>query len=131
MVYNWKAIITILKTSVSMAENKMLKIVGASTPPFLIPFVTRSGSEYSSSFWTRASMQSWNCPTMIMNRAGQPNCVIFFQSPSRLTVSNALEGVECFGRVDIGYVEINILFLAFLLEMPCCKAKNLLFFCPF
>ena len=38
-VTDWKAIITVLKASVSMAENTMLNSVGASTQPCWTPFV--------------------------------------------------------------------------------------------
>ena len=68
----------------------MLESVGASAQPYLTPFDTGNDSEYSLSFWTRASMPSWNCHTIVMNPAGQPNFAIIFQSSSRLTVSNAL-----------------------------------------
>ena len=61
-----------------------------STQPCLTPFVTGNGSENSPSFWTLASIPLWNCCTIAMNLAGQPNFAIIFQSPSRLTVSNAL-----------------------------------------
>ena len=37
-----------------------------------------------------SSIPSWNCRTIAMNLAGQPNFAINFQSPSRLTVSNDL-----------------------------------------
>ena len=68
----------------------MLNSVEASRQPCLTPFVTGNGSENSPSFWTLASIPSWNCRTIAMNLAGQPNFAIIFQSPSRLTVSNAL-----------------------------------------
>ena len=78
-----------LKASVSMAENIILNSVEASTQPCLTPFVTRNGSENSLSFWTLASIPAWNWRIIAMNLAGQPNFAKF-QSPSRLTVSNAL-----------------------------------------
>ena len=78
------------KASVSMAENIMLNSVEASTQPCLTPFVTGNGSDYSPSFWTLASIPSWNYRTIAMNLAGQPNFAIIFQSLSRLIVSNAL-----------------------------------------
>ena len=68
----------------------MLKGVGTNTRPWLTPFVTGNGSEYSPSFWTRASMHSWNRHTIALNLDGQPNFAIIFQSPSRLNVTNAL-----------------------------------------
>ena len=60
------------KASVSMTENIMLNTVEASTQPCLTPFVTGNGSDNSSSFWTLASIPSWNCRTIAMNLAGQP-----------------------------------------------------------
>ena len=60
------------KASVSMAENIMLNSDEASTQPCLTPFVTGNGSENSLSFWTLASIPSWNYRTIAMNLAGQP-----------------------------------------------------------
>ena len=54
------------KASVSMAENIMLNSVEASTQPCLTPFVTGNGLENSPSFWTLASIPSWNCRTIAM-----------------------------------------------------------------
>ena len=68
----------------------MLNSVEASTQPCLTPFVTGKGSENSPSFWTLASIPLWNCRTIAMNLAGQPNFAIIFQSPLRLAMSNAL-----------------------------------------
>ena len=91
------------KASVSMAENIMLNSVEARTQPCLNPFVTGNGSE-NAVILTLASILSWNCLTIAMNLAGQPNFAIILQSPSWLTVSNAL-----------------IMFLAFLLKLSCCE----------
>ena len=77
------------KASVSMAENIMLKRVGAKTQPCFTPLVTGNASEYSPSSCTLAFMPSWNCWTIAMNFAGQPNLAMIFHSPSRQTVSNA------------------------------------------
>ena len=52
-----------------------------------------------------------NYRSIAINLAGQPNVVIIFQSQSRLTVSKALKF----------HVEVHILFLIFLLEIPGCK----------
>ena len=68
----------------------MLNSVEAITQPCVTLIVTGNGSENSPSFWILASIPSWNCRTIAMNLAGQPNLAIIFQSPSRLTVSNAL-----------------------------------------
>ena len=46
---------------------------------------------------------------MAINLAGQPNVAIIF--PSRLTVKS-------FDTVDKGHVEVRILYVVFLLEMP-------------
>ena len=56
------------KAAVSMAENTMLNRAGPSTQPCLTPFVTGNGSENSLSFWTRASIPSWNCLTIAINK---------------------------------------------------------------
>ena len=45
----------------------------------------------------------------------QPNFTLIFQRPSRRTVSNALV------RSTKIMVEVHVLFLAFLLKLPCCK----------
>ena len=103
------------KASVSMAENIMLNSVEASTQPCLAPFVIGNGSENSPSFWTLASIQSWSCRTTAMNLAGQPKLCHNF--PKSLTTDN----VKCFGKVDKGHIESHILFLAFLLKLPCCE----------
>ena len=77
------------KASVSMAENIMPKRVGAKTQPCFTLLVTGNGSEYSRSSCNLAFMPSWNCWTIAMNFAGQPNLAMIFHSPSRQTVSNA------------------------------------------
>ena len=77
--------------SVSMAENIILKRVGASTQPCFTPFVTKNGLENSPSFWTLACMPSWNWRTIVMNLAGQPKVAIILHRPSRQTVSKAFE----------------------------------------
>ena len=68
----------------------MLISVEVSTQPSSTSFVTGNVSENSQSFWIHASIPSWNCRTIALNLAGQPNFAIILQSPSRLTVSNAL-----------------------------------------
>ena len=68
------------KAAVSMAENIMLNRVKASTQPCLASFVTGNGSENLPSFWTRASIPSWNCLTIAMTLVGQPNFAIIFHS---------------------------------------------------
>ena len=50
-----------------------------------------------------------------MNLARQPDFFIIFQSPARLAVSNALV------RSTKVIVETRILFLVFLLKLPCCE----------
>ena len=53
-----------------------------------------------------------NCQTIAINLAGQLNVVIIFHKPIT---------ADCFKRfdtVDKGHVEVHILFLIFLLEMP-------------
>ena len=89
------------KASVRMAENIMLNSVEASTQPCLTPFVTGNGSENSPSFWTVASIPSWNCSTIVINLAGQPNFAIIF------TKSLTTDCVKCFGKVDKGHVEVH------------------------
>ena len=66
----------------------MLNSVEVSTQHYLTPFVTGNGSEKSPLFWTLAIIQSWNCCTIAINLAGQPNFAINFQSSSQVTVSN-------------------------------------------
>ena len=78
------------KATVSMAENIMLNRDGVRKQPCLAPFVTGNGSENSPSFWTRASIPSWNCLSIAMNLVGQPNFAIIFQRPAWLTVSHSL-----------------------------------------
>ena len=102
------------KASVSMAENIMLNSVEASTQPCLTPFVSGNGSEDSQSFWTLASIPSWNCRTIVMNLTTAKLCLNF---PKSL----ATDFVKCFGKVDKGHVEVHILFLTFFLKLPCCK----------
>ena len=53
----------------------MLNSVEASIQPCFTPFVTGNGSENSPSFWTLASIPSWNCRTIAMDLAGQPKKV--------------------------------------------------------
>ena len=53
-----------------------------------------------------------------MNLCGQPNFAIIFQSPPRLTVSNAFVGV------DKGHVEVNILFLSAMFVIQTLKTKS-------
>ena len=96
------------KASVSMAENIMLNSVVASTQPCLTPFVTGNGSENSPSFWTLASIPSWNWHTIAMNLAEHPNSLTTYCGKS-------------FCKVDKGHVEVHILFLAFLLKLSCCE----------
>ena len=93
----------------------MLNSVGASTQPCLTSFVTGTGSDYSPSFWARGSMPSRNCRTIAINLAGQQNYAIIFPKPITTYC------VKCFGKVDKGHVEVHILFVAFLLELPSCK----------
>ena len=78
------------KTPVIMGRNIMLNSVGASSQPYLTPLVTKIGSNNSPSFWNRERIPSWNCRIIAMNLTGQSNFVVIFQSPSRLTESNAL-----------------------------------------
>ena len=70
------------KASVSMAENIILNSVEASTHPLLNSICHREWIRKLPSFWTLASIPSWNCCTIAMNLAGQPNFAIIFQSPS-------------------------------------------------
>ena len=95
----------------------MLNSVEASTQPCLTPFVTGNGSENSPSFWTLASIPSWNCRTIAMNLAGQPKLCHNF--PKSVTT----DCVKCFGKVDNGHVEVHILFLAFVLKLSCRAVK--------
>ena len=60
------------------------------------------------------NLASWNCRTIAMNLAGQPHIVMTFKGPSWLTVSN--HSVRSI-KVEL----ISTLFLAFLLELLCCK----------
>ena len=94
------------KASASMAENIMLNMAEniKDTQPCLTPFVTGNGYRNSESFWSRASISSWNCRTIAINLAGQPNFA---------------GCVKCFGKIDKGYVEVHILFLGFLLKLSC------------
>ena len=84
----------------------MLNSVEASTQPCLTSFVTGNGSENSPSFWTLASIPSWNCRTIAMNGRTAKLCHNF---PKSLTT----DCVKCFGKVDKGHVEVHTLFLAF------------------
>ena len=79
------------KASVSMVENVMLNsVTGASTHPFDSIYYRKWFRELSIILDPCKHMSSWNCRTIAINLAGKPNFAIIFQSPSRLTVSNAL-----------------------------------------
>ena len=79
-----------LKASVSMAENIMLKRIGARTHPCFTPFETGNGWDISQLSWALASMPSWSCCTMATNFWGHLYFAMILQRPSLLTVSKAL-----------------------------------------
>ena len=77
----------------------MLTSVGASTKPCLTSFVIGNGSEYTLSFWTRATMP-WNCRTIAMTV--QPQFAV------RFLKSITTQCAECFGEVDKRHAELHI-----------------------
>ena len=76
------------KASNIIAENMMLKRVGAKIHPCLSQLVTGKATELSPLSCTLACRPSWNC--QMRNFSGQPYFAMILQRPSRLTVSNAL-----------------------------------------
>ena len=89
-----------------MAENMRLNKVGARTHPCFTPLETWNGSEFSPLSWTLASM-----PHDAYKLTGAT--ILCHNSPEAIST----DGVKRFRQIDKGGVEVNILFLALLLEL--------------
>ena len=96
--------------SVSIAENMRLTRVRASTQPCFTPLETAEVSPLSC---TLASMPSWNWLIMAMNFLGQPYLAMILHWPSLLI--NSVEGL---GRIDIGRVQVSVLFQRRFFKLP-------------
>ena len=66
----------------SVVVNNMLNSVGASTHPFLSPFITGKASDDWPSLRTYASIPSWSKCSRVTNLGGQPNFDMIFLIPS-------------------------------------------------
>ena len=78
-----------LKASSSIADRNIEKNVGASTHPFLTPFVIANVSETSPPFLTFTIIPVCRLSIMVMNFSGHPYFLSSCHSPVLPTVSNA------------------------------------------
>ena len=100
------------KGSDSIAENSMLNRVGASTQPCFSPLVTKKGSEYSPPSCTLVFMPSWNCRTIAINLAGQPNLAMILKQPLTADSVRGFSeihegGIETFSSAEAPYTKGN------------------------
>ena len=101
------------KASVSIAENIMLNSVGARTQPCFTPFVTGKGVE--------DSLSSRSLHSIVKRSDHLDEFVWASELAHDLPETVAADGVECFGEVDKCCVKVDILFLAFFLQLTCSK----------
>ena len=101
------------KVSVSIAENIMLKRVGASTQPWFTPLVTGNGAEDSSSVVQDVGLHAIVELSHLQDESVRaPELAHHFLEPLT-TVS-----VKGLGKVDKGRVQVDIFFLTFFLQLP-------------
>ena len=92
------------------AMEVRLKRVGAMTQPCFTPLVTANGWDASLLACTLACMPSWNCRMLKTNFRAS---ILGHDLPQAVSA----DSVKRFGKIDIGGVQVGILFLALLLEL--------------